>query len=259
MPVALKSVSSPQDAMSITLDDYKTGRQNFVDHYYRSGCNTAIGGQDLQITWSSLQSAVNTFITKAGTTEVGLRMVYCYDVATNALYLRIQICQMAAVMATPGSFALVNANADWYKIVSGALVACPTETTLANAPYLANMYYCATPPCTGTNSQQLAADTAAHLYARTITFPWTEEVLQLYTDNGSPTGASICFGATSYVHANSGDSNISYPHGLVLYLKDSSGTAMLNNDKDYVCVFHNKGVDYGTLCPARCGVYVLPS
>lgn len=258
MPVQLKSVSDAQDAMSISLDEYNQGRANFVAHYYRSSCNTSFGGKDLEILWSTLQTAVNNFITSVGTTEVALRMVYCFDGATNALFLRIQICRMDELEQTPGTFALITTNCVWYKVWNGTLI--PTsDSTLFNTAYLNSFYYCASPPCTGNNVQQLSADVQAQNYARTITFPWTEEILKLYLDNGSPTGAKICFGATSYAHGNTGESNIAYPHGLVLYLKNSSGQAMLNNDEDKICVFHNKGVDYGTLCPKNCGVYVLPT
>ncbi len=256
MPVRLQPESNAQDAMSISLDEYNQGRTNFTSHYYRSSCNTNFGGQDLQIPWDTLQTNVNNFIANNGTTEVGLRMVYCFDGATNALYLRIQICAMNELEASPGTFALVNINCLWYKVWNGTLIATP-DTSLSNAAYLTSFYYCANPPCTGTNVQQLATDTSANLYARTITFPWTEEVLQMYIDNGSPTGAKLCFGATSYVHANSGESNIAYPHGLVLYLRSSAGQPYLDN-YDTISVFHNKGVDYGTLCPSRCNVYVLP-
>ncbi len=256
MPVKLNSESNAQDAMSISLAEYNQGRANFTSHYYRSSCNTNFGGQDLQIPWDTLQTDVNNFIANAQTTDVALRMVYCFDGATNALYLRIQICRMDELEQSLGTYALITTGCSWYKLWNGTLITTP-DTSLQNAAYLNSFYYCANPPCTGTNVQQLAADTQATLYARTITFPWTQEILQMYIDNGSPTGAKICFGSTSYVHANSGESNVAFPHGLVLYLRNSAGQPFLDNN-DTISVFHNKGVDYGTLCPNFCNVYVLP-
>lgn len=259
MPVKLKSESNSSDAMSISLDEYNQGRANFKAHYYRTGCNPSIGGQDLQIPWVQLYNAVQTFIQTTYMTSVGVRIVYCYDVTTNALNLRIQLCSMAQTpqAQTTNTFALITTQCAWYKIQNGGLVTA-LDTNLYDTPYLTNLCYCPAPPCNGTNCIPLSTDTQSQNYARTITFPWQEEILQMYLDNGSPQGASICFGATSYTHANSGDSNIAFPHGIVMYLKGVDGKAMLNNDQDTISIFHNKGADYGTLCPKYCNVYVFP-
>ena len=257
MPVKLKSQSDPQDAMAISKAEYLQGRQNFIDHYYLKGCNTKFSGQDLEIPWIQLADAVAGYKASNPGVEVALRIVYCYDVNKGKLKLRIQLCQMTEAEDIENTYILIDDKCDWYKISNGQLVPCQ-DHNLVSKNYFENFYYCDTPPCDGTNAQLLADGVEDQLYARTITFPWSLEVEQLYIDNNSPQGAHICFGATSYVHANSGDANIAYPHGLVLYLKDADGYPLLNNDKDSVAIFHNKGADYGTLCPTKCKVYIVP-
>lgn len=261
MPVKLKSVADAQDAMCITADEYNQGRANFVSHYVKASCDNVFLGQDIQIPWATLQACVNAFMAKTKYTEVALRFVYCFDVAANALYFRLQICKMDEVAQTPGTYNLIETDAAWYKIIGTSMTPSTADVTYSNTPYKTNFYYCANPPCSsaGGNTQQLAADTTDTLYARTITFPWVMEILEMYKQNGSPANAKICFGATSYVHANSGESNIAFPHGVVMYLRTYAGVALLNNDMDTISVFHNKGVDYGTLCPKQCNVYVLPA
>jgi hypothetical protein len=78
----------------------------------------------------------------------------------------------------------------------------------------------------------------------------------MYLQNGSPANASVCFGACSFATAGLGP--VMFPHGMVIYLKNSNGEALLNNE-NYIVVFENKGCDVGTVCPPNCNVYILPS
>ena len=132
------------------------------------------------------------------------------------------------------------------------------DTSLEDPVYVSTMYYCANGlQCNVTTLQQLNTD-AGQTYARTVTFPWQNEILKMYVDNGAPQGASICFGACSYVKLSDGTTSTIWPHGLVMYLKTSQGVAMLD-DNTYIVMFENKGCDMGTLCPTYCNVYVAPT
>lgn len=258
MPVQLKSQIDPLNPMVITKDEYEIGRKNFIEHYYLEGCDCKFGGQDLEIPWQQLEEAVSSYSKENEIQDVALRMVYCYNPVDEEMNLRIQLCEMQESAQIANTYNLIDDVCEWYKIEESELVACQDHNLYSNT-YFNNFYYCANPPCDGANAQLLADGAAQQLYARTITFPWDMEVMQMYKDNGYPDDAKLCFGATSYVHGNSGDSNIAYPHGLVLYLKDADGYPMLNNDRDSVAIFHNKGADYATLCPKYCGIYVVPT
>ncbi len=257
MPVKLKTKSDVDDVMAISKAEYEAGRKNFTEHYYRAGCDNKFGGQDLEIPWQQLSDAVQAYQRDNPSVEVGLRIVYCFEPETGNLKLRMQLCKMEESEEIANTYILVDDVCAWYKIKNSNLVPCK-DHNLVSKNYFTNFYYCATPPCDGKNAQLLADGASDQLYARTITFPWTLEVQQLYLDNNSPENATICFGATSYVHANSGDAKIAFPHGLVLYLKDADGHPLLDNDKDSVAIFHNKGADFGTLCPTKCKVYIVP-
>ncbi|MGN6568823.1 MAG: hypothetical protein ACTHJ0_12765, partial [Flavipsychrobacter sp.] len=93
-------------------------------------------------------------------------------------------------------------------------------------------------------------------YAQTITYPWQNEIYQLYVDNQASPDFQISFGACSYVRQDS-TTPCTWPHGLVIYMRTAAGVPLLD-DNDYISMFHNKGADYGTMCPTHCDVYIAP-
>lgn len=260
MPVRIRTgVHTPTtDPRVIDLEEYNKGRDNFKAHYYLAGCNSSFGGQDIEINWDDLNNAVNTFCTTYSINQnvVALRFVYCYDPATLVLLLRLQICSLNQPI-TQGTtvYPLVTTPSAWYQISQGSMI--PTQnTSLDDTTYLTNIYYCDYGVnCMPETTSQLGSDGGTE-FARNVTYPWQNEIWQMYVDNGSPSGAKICFGACSYVKRSDGSTLTIWPHGLVLYLKNN-GTPCLN-DEDYIVLFENKGADMGTLCPTECGVYIAP-
>jgi hypothetical protein len=261
MPVRLRQDGQvpSTDPRVIDLEDYLTGRENFKKHYFLAACNPIFGGQDIAISWDSLNNAVNTFCSTytINPSTVALRFVYCYDPNMTSLYLRVQLCTMVPQPGPPTSiYNLVDTQCAWYQITQGSLV--PTQdTNLDDSVYLNNFYYCDNHDmCNTATLQQLSSDGGV-VFARTVTFPWIAEILQMYIDNGSPSGATISFGSCSYVKKSDGSTETIWPHGLVLYLSDYEGNAFLNNEQ-YIVLFANKGCDMGTLCPPHCNVYISP-
>ena len=259
MPVKIVAVDDPNNPMVITLADYQAGRANFQGHYFLSGCNPSFGGQDIGISWATFYSTVNNFITSNSLdpATVALRFVYCFDITSMALYMRVQICTMAQVQGQPSTFNLVTDKCAWYIIENGNMTQT-SNTNLYDQTYLNELYYCEATSCTAQTEQNLAADTGAVKYARTDTFPWVNEILAMYNANGLPGNGSINFGACSYVNGGGGSAPVLYPHGTVMYLKDANGVELLNNNSEVV-LFHNKGCDMGTLCPQYCNVYIVPA
>ncbi len=260
MPVILRAkAQNPDDPREITLDEYEQGRTNFKSYYYLVACNPDFSGQDIAISWDALNNAVNSFISaNPGVTanEVAMRFVYCYDIATTSLYLRVQILTMQPQSQGSNVYNLIATPCAWYQI-SDAGGLTPTDCTdLYDDNYLNNLFYCAGGGSCDAGALIPLSGDGGTIYARTITFPWMNEINLMYIDNGSPVGASICFGACSYLHPSGGVPDL-YPHGLVLYLKNAAGQDMLN-DQDYVVVFVNKGCDMGTMCPPDCNVYIAP-
>ncbi len=258
MPVRLRADNSVPDPDHRVIDmtDYLTGRSNFRAHYYLAACNNVFGGQDIDINWADFNTAVNNFITTNGADPalVAIKFVYCYDIAANTLYLRMEIMTMVpSQIVGINEYDLIPTPNAWYKITQGSIVTT-TNTDPYSNEYLNSFYYCDAPVCDPSSAQQLSSD-LGQVYARTVTFPWQSEILQMYTDNGSPEGAQLSLGACSYVKKGESGTLDIFPHGLVLYLKDSTGAPMLN-DTQYVVLFENKGCDMGTLCPPSCNVYI---
>ncbi len=261
MPVRLQQqTDTSDDPQVIDLTSYETGRQNFRNHYFLEGCNSVFGGQDIAIPWDELNNSVNTFCAQYSLDPgmVALRFVYCYSIDSTELFLRVQLLTM--IQQPPpnnNTYTLVDTPCAWYQVSDAGMV--PTaDTNLDDIMYLTNFYYCDYGnQCDVTQLQQLAGDGGIE-FARTDTFPWQNEIWQMYIDNGSPTAAKICFGACSYVKKSDGSQLEIWPHGLVLYLQNSEGEDMLD-DNTYIVLFENKGCDMGTLCPTNCGVYIDPA
>lgn len=256
MPVKIQSATDPTNPMVITQAEYNEGRINFKNHYFLENCNTLFGGQDIVLPWDELNTAVNDFMLNTDTEQPALRFVYCYSTDKLRMYLRLQLCKMEEVAAIAGTYALLMKDSVWYKIDDGQMVATP-DHQLYDELYLDQFYYCDASECSNQTVQQLSADETESLYTRNITFPWFQEVVAMYEGNGSPEDAYICFGACSYVNGSDGNAPVEFPHGLVLYLRNSNGEAMLNNENELV-IFSNKGCDMGTQCPPTCNVYVTP-
>lgn len=255
MPAKIVLDDNSADPMVISLDAYNAARTHFKQHYYLAGCNNVFGGQDLQIPWAALNTAVNNYKIATTTENVALRFVYCFDTIANALFLRLQLCTMQQSAMAANEFMLDTTVSNWHRIKAGQLNVTPVHT-LSDANYLTSFYYSPNQVCAINEAQQLATDTSETLFVRNITYPWAQEILAMYLQNGSPTNASVCFGACSF--ATAGLQPVMFPHGMVIYLKNSNGEPLLNNE-NYIVVFENKGCDIGTVCPPNCNVYILPS
>ena len=258
MPVKLVATDDPNNSMVITLSDYKQGRTNFSNHYFLANCDTNLGGQDLRVLWADFYNAVNGYITTNAIdpTTVALRFVYAFNPKTASLTLRMQICTMKPSPEADNVFLLITDPCAWYKLDEEVTEA--NDKSTADPDYLRNLYYCEADTCDANTCENLAVEKPDTKYARTATFPWAMEILQMYTDNKSPEDGYICFGACSYVNGGSGDAPIMYPHGTVIYMEDSKGTPLLNDD-DTIVLFNNKGCDMATLCPSNCDVYIVPA
>jgi len=242
--------------MVVNLTQYNTMRTTFQAHYFLSNCGTGFGGQDIQISWSTFSGYVQAFITATGATAstVALRFVLCYDTGNAELYLRLQICTMTATN-DPDIFDLDTTNCAWYKI-QGTSMTSSNVTNLYDQDYLDNFYYCASGTCNPNALVNLASDTGAVTYVRNVVFPWTQEVLEIDTDNGNPQGCKVCFAAISYAAGNASPA-VAYPHSLAVYMRKSDGTVLLD-DTTYLREFKRKAGDFGTPCPPHCNVYIFP-
>lgn len=259
MPVKIENGIITTDPRIISKDEYEIGRKNFVDHYNLEGCDPEFGGQDITILWDDLNTAVNDFSTTYGValSKVALRFVYCFNKSDNNLYYRLQLCRMIQSTTDPNVYDLDDSVCAWYKIENDTITTTQ-DTTMSNALYFNNLFYCPTGQCDPADATtEMALSYNPTMYARNITFPWENEVLEMYTQNNSPKDAFISFGATSYIHYTS-QQTVPFPHGMVIYLRDSDMVPLLNNDQ-YIVAFHNKGCDMGSLCPAYCNVYIAPS
>lgn len=237
----------------VTLDQFNAGRTNFQNHYFLESCNSTFYGQDIRLDWGKFYAAVTGFIKKysADPSTIALRFVYCYDTASTSLYLRLQILTMSADTTIANQYNLNATPSAWYSITEAG-IAETKVSDLSDSAYLSGFYYCDSGSCSASSVQQLSADSDS--FAQNIVFPWALEVLQMYADNGNPTGGCIGFAACAFT----GDSSepVAYPHTLVLYLTDSSGQALIDNNP---CTgFQGKAADYGTLCPEKCNVYISP-
>lgn len=258
MPVRIRIGDLSSDPRVISLEAYENGRINFDMHYYYTTAEGAFGGQVVEIPWNDLQTAVDDFITNAAVpeNEVALRFVHCFDTTTELLYQRLQICQMvpSETPPPPGAilvYDLITTNAVWYEIKEGIMEVSTTQT-LFSPQYLNSFYYKTEPQAA---VMEKLADGPGK-YVKNLVLPWAQEVKLMYQENGSPENAGVHFAACSYTESSE-YSNVLWPHGLVIYLSDSTGEAMLDNDT-YISIFHNKGADFTTMCPPNCNVYIAP-
>jgi hypothetical protein len=241
-----------QNTKAVTQANYTSARANFQSHYFIADCETSFDGQDIQMPWDDFAAAVESFIaqTQCNADDVALRFVHCYDTANKCLYLRLQICTMAPQQNAGNIYDLVTTPCEWYKIEAGS-ISTTTNTDLSDDDYLINFYYCDETPCSSGSCTRLADDGETE-FARNLVFPWGLQITKLYTDNNSPKGATICFSACSFANQGSG---AAYQHGLVIYLRNSNGAALLNNAVSG-SVYNYKGADMSSICPPCCNIYV---
>jgi hypothetical protein len=237
---------------AVTRSGFDTARSNFQNHYFLDQCDTNFDGQDIQIPWNDFADAVDSFIAQArcNPMDVALRFVHCYDATNNYLYLRLQICTMVKQQNSGNVYDLVTTDSEWYQIENGSMNST-TNTDLSDDDYLNNFYYCDAAACSPSTATQLATD-GGTLFARNLVFPWGLQIAKLYTDNNSPKGASICFGACSFSNQGAG---AAYQHGVVIYLRTEDGTELLNNTVSGA-IYDCKGADMATICPPCCNVYI---
>lgn len=259
MPVRIHIGDTSDDPRVIDLQDYEDGRANFDLHYYYSISEAEFAGQVLDTPWSALQDAVNLYMAQASVpeNEVALRFVHCFDMEMHKLYTRLQILQMVPSSTPPPPDAsmvydLVDTGALWYKIDNGEM-SSTDDHSLEGHEYLENFYYKDEPQ----SAIMECLITGPTKYVKNLVFPWQQEVQQMYLDNGSPENAGVHFASCSYIEPPA-YSNVTWPHGMVIYLSDAGGTPMLD-DNTYISIFHNKGADMGTLCPPNCNVYIAPN
>lgn len=262
MPVKIEIGDNSDDPRVIDLEKYVAGRANFSMRYFYTAAQAPFDGEVIEIAWNDLQNAVQDFTSQTGTLpqNVALRFVHCFlpGLAGEAdqLFLRLQICSMtpSAEPPPPGIsqvYDLDNTGALWYEITNGSFA--PTmDETLFGAAYLSNFYYKADPAAGIIEPLTNGPD----VFVKNLVLPWANEVLLMYQNNGSPIDASVSFAACSY-YSTPEHANVDWPHGMVVYLTDSAGHPMLDNNH-YISIFHNKGADFATLCPPYCNQYLMP-
>lgn len=260
MPVRIEIGDNSLDPRVISMEIYQDGRDNFDMHYYYTSAQAAFSGQVTDALWDDLNNAVQDYVNQTGVeeSEVALRFVHCFEPGSDSqLFVRLQICKMvpSATPPPPGSsevFDLDTNGALWYEIKNGAITTTPDES-LFGQEYFDNFYYKVEP-----QSQMLEALNAVQdKYVRNLVLPWADEILKMYIQNGNPPGAGVHFAACSY-ETSPERANVLWPHGMVIYLSDSNGEPLLD-DNNYISLFHNKGADFGTLCPPHCDEYIKPN
>lgn len=257
MPIKISPILGGNSSEVITLDEYEQGRHHFDIHYFKSAEALPFEGKDFNVAWDDLSNAVNQFTSTYGVpaSDVAFRFVHCFDISTNELYLRLQICTLnpPIIKLDHQFFPLNTTNEAWYELRQGSFT--PTANhTLMGAEYFERFFY-RTPH---TEVLEKLADGGTEKYVRNLVFPWQVEIEQMYIDNGCPEGAFLNFGACSYTETIPGTEAVKWPHGLVMYLSDAAGNKLLNNE-DYIIIFHYKGADAGTQCPPVCHGYLKPN
>lgn len=259
MPVKIQIGDNSDDPRVISLEDYMNGRANFDLHYYYTSSESGFGGQVIDARWDDLQAAVTDYVNTSGTpeAEVALRFVHCFGSIEENMYLRLQLCRLvpSELPVPPGAQAIYDldtTNSKWYEIRNG-MFSVTNDEQLFGVIYLDNFYYKAEPQAA---DMECLKDGPAK-YVKNLVLPWASEIQLMYAENGSPENAGVHFAACSYTEQNPEYSHVEWPHGLVVYLSDSGGHAMLDNNT-YISIFHNKGADMATICPPNCNVYIQP-
>ena len=261
MPVRIDNTSDPA-SFTVSADKLQSGMVNFHSHYYLLGGNSDFIA-DFSLNWNDFQAIVDNYkLQYPGVPEsdIALRFIHSYDPNDNALFLKLQFCQMQLTTITEYNSQvyqlLSNNNELWYVLREGA--AFPDNPgTLLDQVYLDSFEYKPVP--TEALAEQLSQDGGLK-FVRTLTFPWLSEIYQMYQDNGAPQDPPdtvlLKFASCSYTELEPGSSSVLWPHGLVLYL-NVNGTDLLDNENS-VAIFHYKGADLSAQCPPRCNMYATP-
>lgn len=260
MPVKIEVGDNSLDPRVISLEVLNDGKDNFEMHYYYTSAQAAFGGKVIDALWDDLNNAVQDYMNQTGAeeAEVALRFVHCFEPGpAGNLFLRLQLCKMISspTPPPPGAsevFDLDTAGALWYEIKDGTINPTSDES-LVGQVYFDDFYYKVEPQ----SQELLPLNGEPDKFVRNLVLPWADEILKMYDQNGQIEGAGVHFAACSY-ETSPERANVLWPHGMVVYLSDSNGNPLLDNNK-YISVFHNKGADFGTLCPAQCNVYVAPA
>lgn len=246
-----------QSSYVIDLAQFDNGRDDFEAHYCLSNYDTNFGGQDFKVSWDDFYTCIDDYSTNNNIpeSEIAIRLVICYDTSNNILYLRMQLCKLVSTTDKSHGrdiYDLDTQDVDWYELREDD-VSTTTTTDLSDSDYLDYFYYSSTPLPT-TDPLEKLADGTTNEYVENTTFPWSQ-ILDMYEDNGSPDDVYLHFASCSYTEVYSGDSGVTWPHMLVLYLSDESGN-LLDNIADPTDIFLNKGADFATLCPPNCNIYI---
>ncbi len=259
MPIKIDNSGSPA-SFSVTATEVYEGMANFNEHY-TVVTGPEYSGRDYTVTWEQFSQCITDY--KAQFPEVpddaiAVRFIHCYEMGDTTLYMRMLICQMELTTITEYSsqvYQLLDNNCQlWYEVKQSSITPC-ADQMLFNEQYLNSFMYKAN---SAADVGEILSEDGGFRFVRTLTYPWQNELLALYVDNGSPTptDTNLHFAAASYTEAEPGASSVLWPHGLVMYL-DVNGTVLLD-DNNYVSLFHYKGADLGTTCPPRCGAYYTP-
>jgi len=261
MPVKIDNSGSPSN-FSVSASEVYEGMQNFNEHYCPV-TGPEYFGRDYTVLWHDFKQCIDAY--KAAFPDVleediAIRFVHSYDAGSQTLYMRMVVCQMQITTATEYSshvFQILNNNSQmWFSLMENSVQPVPLpEQNYFDTVYLTNFEYRAN--AAATNGQILAED-GGFRFVRTLTYPWKNEIWQLWHDNEEPdeNNTWIHFASASYTAAEPGTSSVLWPHGLVMYLQ--VGDEILLNDDNYVSLFRYKGADMGTACPPKCNSYVAP-
>lgn len=260
MPVRIVSVSDPS-TFAVTADEVQAGIDHFNEHYTVASFGT-YEGAIYYVNWKQFRDCVRNYMTEfpsVAEENIAIRFVHAYEAASEVLYMRMQICEMAltsiTIHSSPTYEILDNGNSAWYDLKQESITST-TNTSTTDEVYLESFIYM--PTGTAAVSENLSED-GGFRFVRVMAYPWKNEVLQLYVDNGEPdeNQTQLYFASASYTESLPGTTNVQWPHGLVMYLAVNYEPMLDNNN--YVSMFHYKGADMGTMCPPNCAVYIAPN
>ena len=254
-------MAATTETMTVTQQEFTTGQENFLLHYYLKGCDSSFEGNDISIPFTNVYGEIEAFKSDNDFSDdqVGLRIVLCYDKEERSLYYRVQLCQLVPTNQTDDGCKVyrVTSPYKWFELRNDSLQ--PTDNTeLFDTDYLDSFYYTAEGPCTG--GERLSDDAGEEKYVRCLVFPWGFELLRIYTDNGGEASNtddfSIHFAAYSRDVTN-GDAGVQFPQSIAVYVVYRDNPEPLNDTIYPGQPFRAKAGDMSTLCPPKCDSYVL--
>jgi hypothetical protein len=262
MPIRIDNSASPA-SFAVSATEVQQGMENFNNHYCAlSGPDYF--GRDYTVLWHDFKQCIDAYhaaFPDVAEENIAIRYVHCYETATETLYMRMQLCEMQLTTVTEYSSQvyqiLDNGNQMWFSLMENNIQPVPLPAqTCYDETYLNSFEYKAT---AAADTGEVLAEDGGFRFVRTLTYPWKNEIWQLWHDNGEPdeNNTWIHFASASYTAVEPGSSSVLWPHGLVMYLQ--VGSQILLDDDNYVSIFHYKGADMGTACPPKCNTYVTPA